>query len=264
MHIFLLHNFITLQKKKLHSITQFKKIKFRVKKLASQFSSIESIDCKKMSSSAVNTTSKKVAKKSSAPAEVAVPAPATTTKTSKATKTEVAATVQAPVVPAVVPAQATNTTETASTETNQSTFADEMKALHDQLTMIRDAASNALSSLKRIAKRASQDVKEARKNKRRSTAEGEERKPSNFEIPVPISDELSLFLGGGKNNKMSRSEVTKGINRYLNTNKLREKHAIKPDAALCKLLGITSGTEITIFTLQTYLKPHYPKAVKPQ
>jgi chromatin remodeling complex protein RSC6 len=138
-----------------------------------------------------------------------------------------------------------------------------MKTLHDQLTMIRDAASNALTSLKRIAKRASQDVKEARKNKRRAPVEGEERKPNNFENPVPISDELSLFLGGGKNNKMTRSQVTKGINNYVNTHKLREKHTIKPDAALCKLLGISAGTEFTIFTLQTYLKPHYPKTNKP-
>ena len=49
-------------------------------------------------------------------------------------------------------------------------------------------------------------VKAAGKGKRRARAapaEGEERKPSNFEIPVPISDELSAFLGGGKNNQMS-------------------------------------------------------------
>ena len=53
------------------------------------------------------------------------------------------------------------------------------------------------------------------------------------------------------------------INNYVNTHKLREKHTIKPDAALCKLLGISAGTEFTIFTLQTYLKPHYPKTNKP-
>ena len=82
---------------------------------------------------------------------------------------------------------------------------------------------------------------------------------SNFSKPVPISDELSSFLGGGKNATMSRADVTRNINKYIDERKLRVKHDITPDAALCKLLGVDKDTKLTIFNIQTHLKSHYPK-----
>ncbi len=210
-----------------------------------------------------STASKKVAKKAPV-VETHVPVAATPVAT-KEKKTKTSTTTPAPVASTPVhveatpaPTVATNTTETADTVS----LADEIKALHDQLTTIRDAASSAISALKRIQKRAAQDIKEASKKKRRArseNADGEPRKPSNFEIPIPISDELSTFLGGGKNNSMSRSQVTKAVNKYLNEKGLRTKHSIAPDAALIKLLGIEKGTELTLFNIQTYLNRHYIK-----
>jgi chromatin remodeling complex protein RSC6 len=163
--------------------------------------------------------------------------------------------VPAPVASTPAPAEA-------STEAPASTLADELKAVQDQLTAIRDAANSALSALKRVAKRANQDIKEARKGRRRARAEpadGEPRKPSNFEIPVPISDELSAFLGGNKSNSMSRAQVTKAINLYVNERNLRVKHDITPDAALRKLLSVDDSVKLTIFNMQTYLGRHYLK-----
>jgi chromatin remodeling complex protein RSC6 len=209
------------------------------------------------------TASKKVAKKvaEKVAEPVAVTAAPVAVKEVKEKKTKaVAAVVEAPVAVATpvveTPAVTENNTE------NTVTLADEIKSLHDQLTTIRDAASSAIAALKRIQKKASQDIKEAGKKKRRSrseNADGEPRKPSNFEIPIPISDELSLFLGGGKNNKMSRSQVTKAVNKYLNEKGLRTKHSINPDAALIKLLGVDKNTELTLFNIQTYLNRHYIK-----
>lgn len=149
-------------------------------------------------------------------------------------------------------------------EAAQVSLADEIKSLQDQLTSIRDAANAALLTLKRVSKRAATEIKEAGKKtkKRTESADGQPRKPSNFEIPVPISDELSTFLGGPKNNKMSRANVTKAVNQYLNEHKLREKHSITPNAALRKLLGIDEKVELTIFNIQTYLSKHYPKVDK--
>jgi chromatin remodeling complex protein RSC6 len=129
---------------------------------------------------------------------------------------------------------------------------------------LRDGAAAALVALKRVEKRATQEVKEARKNRKRTRtepADGEPRKPSNFEIPVPISDELSGFLGGGKANSMSRAQVTKAINAYVNEKKLRTKHDIAPDAALRKLLSVDESVKLTIFNMQTYLGRHYLKPV---
>jgi chromatin remodeling complex protein RSC6 len=224
-----------------------------------------------VSASSMMNASKKVAKKTAAPAEVAVPAPVVTStpapaapvkekkvKASPAATTTASAVAVSEPTPSVTVATVVATIESAET----TTLADEIKTLHDQLTTIRDAASSAISALKRIQKRASQDIKEASKKKRRARSEavdGEPRKPSNFEIPIPITDELSTFLGGGKNNKMSRSQVTKAVNKYLNEKGLRTKHSITPDAALIKLLGVEKGTELTIFNIQTYLNKHYIK-----
>jgi chromatin remodeling complex protein RSC6 len=157
--------------------------------------------------------------------------------------------------PVVAPAA-----DAASATSADVSLADEVKTLRDQLTSVRDAASAALAALKRVEKRASADVKEAKKSKRKPRVdENGERKPSNFEIPVAISDELSTFLGGPKNNKMARKDVTTSLNKYINAHNLRTKHAITPDAPLRKLLKLAEGESTDIFKLQKLLKPHYPK-----
>ena len=210
---------------------------------------------------------KKTSTSASAPVEstpVAAPTPVAAEK-KVAKKAAAPSPSPAPAAPVAAPAAPVSDAASASSATDaaQVTLADEVKTLQDQLTTIRDAASSALAALKRVTKRAAQDVKEARKNKRRSrseTADGAPRKPSNFEIPVAISDDLSAFLGGGKNNKMSRAQVTSAINKYLNDNSLRNKHDIKADAPLRKLLNVTEDVKLTIFNIQTYLAPHYPKA----
>ena len=196
-------------------------------------------------------------------------APAKATAKASA-KASAKAPAKAPAVAAPVP------TEGVAAETDV-TLQDELKAVQDQLTTIRDAAGAALTALKRVAKRASQDLKEARKTKRKPKAEdGVERKPSNFEIPVPISDELSIFLGGGKGAMMSRAEVNKRMFAFSKDNFLSEGQAIhlvatpellakgyKPSAAaaLIKLLVIPDGANLTIFNIQKYMGRHYSKSV---
>ena len=217
--------------------------------------------------STMNTTTKKV-KKTSPEVAVAAPVPSTPVASSKTTKTKTAvpttASTTAPVLPAPVETTVPSTSTDAASATSEASFSEEVKSLRDQLTSIRDFASAALASLKRVEKRASAEVKEAKKSKRKARVdENGERKPSNFEIPVPISDELSAFLGGPKNNKMARKDVTTSLNKYINAHNLRNKHAITPDAPLRKLLKLAEGESTDIFKLQKLLKPHYPKpAVK--
>lgn len=217
-----------------------------------------------MNAKTTDSSAKKVAKKASASTPVvAAPAPVVASPSEpvkKVVKKSSASASAAPnAAPVAVPAPAVTSTDALVVE---SSLADEIAALQTQLTAIRDGAAAALVSLKRVAKRASQEVKEARKNRKRSRtepADGEPRKPSNFEIPVPISDELSSFLGGGKTNSMSRAQVTKAINAYVNEKKLRVKHDITPDAALRKLLSVDDSVKLTIFNMQTYLGRHYLK-----
>lgn len=232
----------------------------------------------------MNTASasvKKVAKKVTAasPAPVAAPvaaalAPAPVASAEPVKKAVKRAAAPAPAAPVAVAAPVVAAPLAASPVAaadaapvaDVTTLAEEITALQTQLTTIRDAAGAALAALKRVTKRAAQEVKEARKSKRRARpelAEGEVRKPSNFEKPVPISDDLSLFLGGGKNNQMSRAQVNSAIHKYINEHSLRVKHDITPDAPLRKLLGVDADVKLTNFNIQKYLVSHYPKPAAP-
>jgi hypothetical protein len=180
----------------------------------------------------------------------------------KASKKDVVA-VAVPVVVEAAPVVTAQAIVADATPVEEVSWQVELKSLQDELMKIRDAAASAIAASKRLEKRVSREMRDARKNRRKPKAplaEGEERKPSIFQIPVPITDDLSIFLGGPKGNLMSRSQVTKAIMAYIKENKLNDKHKINPNAALRALLSIKEGDELTIFNMQSYLQKHYVKA----
>jgi chromatin remodeling complex protein RSC6 len=215
---------------------------------------------------------KKVAKKTSAapvtesPA-VAVAAPAAEVPKKVSKKASAAAEpVAAPVVAAPV-AATPEVAPAADAAAAEPTFEQELAEVQRQLETVRASATAALAALKRVAKRHAAEVKDARKNRRakKAATEGDSsapRKPNNFEIPVAISDELSAFFGGGKNNTMSRSEVNKAMSAYIKSHGLGQGQQINPDAALRKLLSVGADDKVTIFNIQKYLARHYPKVAK--
>jgi hypothetical protein len=213
------------------------------KKVSSSSSSSSSTPAPVVSAPAP-VVEKKVVKSrpvSSSPAPSSAPAPAPSS---------------VPVVSAPVPA--------VEGEAEEISWQVEMKTVQDQLTAIRDATSLALSALKRLEKRASREIKDAVKNRRKARREATEngdRKPSVFKTPIAVSSELATFLGQPVGTLMTRSSVTKAISVYVKEHKLNDKHAIKADAALQTLLGVKPTDELTIFNLQRYLNPHYPKTV---
>jgi hypothetical protein len=235
-------------------------------------------------------SSKTVASKKSAPKNVEAVVPVVVPVKSA----PVSRSVSPAVVPPVVVAPVEEVVEERSLQ-------QELKAVQDHLTAVRDAANAGLLALKRLAKRAASDVKDAKKKKVRDTklAEGEVRKPSNFEIPVSISDELSAFFGGGKSALMSRAEVNKRMFAFAKENLLSQGQNIhlEPNVALVdkasdeavkaggspltaaqrtaatsrqasagvalrKLLALPAGEHLTIFNIQTYMGRHYPKVAK--
>jgi chromatin remodeling complex protein RSC6 len=159
-----------------------------------------------------------------------------------------------------VVAQVTAPVEAAAESTSD--LASEIKALHDQLTAIRDSASAAITALKHVTKRVAQEIKDAKKKKRKvkDAEDGEAvKKPSNLSKPVPISDELAAFLGKGKNTQLCRSDVTSALSKYIKEHCSKDGKFIKPDAPLKKLLAMNDTDTLDICSLQTFLKRHYPK-----
>ncbi len=210
---------------------------------------------------------KKAAPKPAAAAPAPTPAPAAPAPVVEAPKKAKKAAASASPSPAAstAPAPVAPVVAEAAAETPEVTFEDELKAVQESLETIRTSVTAALAALKRVSKRHAQDLKEARKNRRkvRKEADGSEpRKPNNFEIPVAVSDELSAFFGGGKNAQMSRSQVNKAMGEYIKKHSLGQGQKINPDAALKKLLGVTDAENVTIFNIQKYLKRHYPQSAK--
>ena len=122
---------------------------------------------------------------------------------------------------------------------------------------------NALkTNIKNIAKYSSRVSKNADKSTKRK--KNAKTRPSGFEKPTPISDELAEFFGKTAGTEMARNIVSKEINLYIKANNLKDPangRKINPDPKLSKLLKINKGDELSYFNLQKYLKHHFIKTV---
>jgi chromatin remodeling complex protein RSC6 len=82
---------------------------------------------------------------------------------------------------------------------------------------------------------------------------------NSFKRPLKISEKLRTFLKLAPGETISRSEVTKCINKYATENNLKEGQKIKLDASLRDLLQPPEGVDITYLNIQRYMKDHYIK-----
>ena len=216
------------------------------------------------SAKSTKTVSKKVAEPVAAtPAVVAAPS-----AEKKGKKAPAAPAVAAPVAPVVAaPVAPVTAAPVDASEATVSSVQDDVKAMLTQATTVRETVGALVAELKRLEKRVARLQKDADKRKRRvkKPVEGEEvkpRKPSIFELPTPLSNELCSFLGRPSGSKESRSNVTKAITTYVKEKNLKDKHTIKPDSKLKALLGVADADVLTYFNLQRYLNRHYLKTEK--
>jgi len=138
-------------------------------------------------------------------------------------------------------------------ETFSRDFKDALDKLSALKTQYRILEKDTFKLLKTSQKR--QDRKKSRS--------GEERKPSGFTKPAPISAELASFIGKPAGTLMARTAVTKEINAYIKQHSLQSSsngRVINPDKKLSALLKINKGEELTYFNLQKYMSKHFPKA----
>lgn len=205
----------------------------------------------------VPATTVKATKAAAAP--VAAAPVATATKAKKATATTTAPVVAATTAPVVT---ATTTTE-AAVVPEEVRLESEAKSITARLLAVRETVSELISEAKRLEKKAAKVQKLADKRRRRKApVEGEEGKPARvsiFQIPTDISPALCAFMGRPAGSQESRSNVTKFITGYVKEKNLKDKHDIKGDAALLKLLNLTKEDKLTYFNLQKYLNVHYLK-----
>jgi chromatin remodeling complex protein RSC6 len=215
-----------------------------------------------------NTKAVKTPVESKTPVEAPVAvveaaAPVKKEKVSKKAKTETAAPV---VVATPAPTEAAApATDAAPAEVVDAASSDakitEIEELVNQLTSV---LSKVKSELKVLRKTSVRERKVALKNQKVSKKASGNRKPSGFIKPARISDELARFLGVAVGTEMSRTNVAKELNAYINTHNLKNAkngRIINADEKLSSLLKLPKGEELSYFNLQTYLKHHFIKTV---
>ncbi len=223
---------------------------------------------------AAKTSAKKVSKKSdetvAAPVAAAAAAPVAAAAAPKAVKAkaekkvEAAPVVAAPAVAAPVAAAPAPAADAAAAPAAEEVRVEAtVKAHTARMLAIRETLSSLITESKKLEKAVAKLQKAAEKRRRRKAgaegADGAAKRPCAFNLPRALSPELCSFMNMPAGSQESRSNVTKYLTNYFKENNLKNKHDIKPDAKLKKLLKLNDGDKLTYFNLQKFLNPHYIK-----
>lgn len=123
------------------------------------------------------------------------------------------------------------------------------------LTAIRSELKSLTKIVRKI--KAKQEDPDGEKAKKRAENNGFNRKQQ-------ITEKLATFLGLEKTELVSRSEVTKSINKYITEKGLKHPEngrVLVMDDKLKELLQ-PGETQVTYLNLQKFLSPHYVKEDK--
>ena len=129
-----------------------------------------------------------------------------------------------------------------------SAFKTQITAMQQQVRVLEKTINKEVKTLQKAAS----------KNKNKGN-----RKPSGFAKSSKISDTLCQFMNKPSVTEMARTEVTKYIIGYIKEKGLQQesnKKFIKPDTALCELLGVGEADEVTYFNIQKYMNKHFNSA----
>ena len=128
-----------------------------------------------------------------------------------------------------------------------------LETIHSEITALR-ADVKALTKLVRKVKNTQEDP-DGEKAKKRAENNGFNRKQE-------ITPKLREFLGLPEGELISRSEVTKFINKYITDKGLKHPdngRQLILDDKLKELLQPPADVTVTYLNLQKYLSPHYVK-----
>ena len=130
-----------------------------------------------------------------------------------------------------------------------------LESITTELAAIRSELKSLTKLVRKV--KAKQDDPDGEKAKKRAENNGFNRKQK-------VSDKLRAFLGIKKTELISRSEVTKAINKYITDKGLKHPdngRVLVMDDKLKNLLE-PGDTQVTYLNLQKFLSPHYIKEDK--
>jgi len=141
-------------------------------------------------------------------------------------------------------------------------------ALLAQNEIIRKASIDTHNELKGIHALLVRYTKKHLKDAYKEAAVAKSSQSTNkgFRRPCRISDAMCDFIGTPVGQLSSRVEVNKAINEYIQTHVLVDPNnaqIIIPDEKLWSLMSENeTGTKITYFNLQKYIKHHFLQSTK--
>ena len=128
-----------------------------------------------------------------------------------------------------------------------------LESIQSELSALRTDVKNLAKMVRKI--RSTQDDPDGEKAKKRA-------ENNVFNRKQEITPALRTFLGLPEGELVSRSEVTKHVNKYITEKGLKHPEngrQIVLDAKLKELLAPPEGVVVTYLNLQKYLSPHYVK-----
>jgi len=129
-----------------------------------------------------------------------------------------------------------------------------------------DSLSVALEAIAKEQRALRKDIRKIRQHIEDPTGEKQEARTKNngFNKPLDVSDKLRAFLSLPTGEKISRSQVTRRVNEYVEAKGLKAGQNISLDETLKDLLQVPEGVQVTFLNIQKYINPHYVKEVKPE
>tara|TARA_B110001452_G_C15208031_1_gene419065 strand:- start:406 stop:1008 length:603 start_codon:yes stop_codon:yes gene_type:complete len=163
----------------------------------------------------------------------------------------------APVAPVVETESVTETKTESVTEAKVDPTVESITNLIGKFELFEKESKLAKVELRKVLK--SYQKKTSKKTRKYDP----NRPPTGFAKPSLISEDLCKFLNKPSGTLMARTEVTQEVNKYIKAHNLQNpanKKEIKADTTLTKLLNLKKDDDLNYFSLQKYLKDHFPKA----
>ena len=154
---------------------------------------------------------------------------------------------------------------TAEVETSED-LSSQFEGLIASLNNIKNQMNLLQQQIKSVEKNVKKEQQTMKKEIEKNKNKGN-KNPSGFAKPTKVTNDLCKFMNREEGSEIARTDVTKALIQYIESNKLQNsenKKIIFPDDTLKVLLGLdeTKDVTLTYFNLQKYMNKHFVKKTK--
>jgi len=140
-------------------------------------------------------------------------------------------------------------------------FTIQFDGLIHSLNNIKGQINILQQQIKNMEKNAKKEYKLMKKELEKNKNKGN-KNPSGFAKPTKVTNDLCKFMNRQEGSEIARTDVTKALIHYIESNNLQNsenKKVIMPDEKLKILLGLDEKKEVTLtyFNLQKYMNKHF-------